>query len=231
MNRLWYWAFLLGLVGVGFVICRLMTPTIDDPDLRDSLAVYREARLVRIARDDSLNQFIRDQAVLLTEAQLANNRLLGAAKRSEARAAVHGRRADSVLALLATARTAADSNAILLPACTERGLECAALRSANDSLHLAMAADSGAKDALRRQLAARAEMRRLDSLELDRTGRLIPRLERVARGCRLPLVDFPCPTLDLKYNLTQRAFDVGGSIPLKEWLRVGVTTQIGGKTP
>ena len=223
MNRLWYWAFLLGLVGVGFVICRLMTPTIDDPDLRDSLAVYREARLVRIARDDSLNQFIRDQAVLLTEAQLANNRLLGAAKRSEARAAVHGRRADSVLALLATARTAADSNAILLPACTERGLECAALRSANDSLHLAMAADSGAKDALRRQLAARAEMRRLDSLELDRTGRLIPRLERVARGCRLPLVDFPCPFAVGNYNVTRKEFSAGGGVHLKEWLTLTVT--------
>lgn len=215
----------VGVLASGFLAGR-MSVRVDDQGLRDSLAVYRESRVLDRAALDRANAAIRQAAERVAVADAEADRLRVVAERSEARAAGHGRRADSLLALLPMARTAADSNAILVPACTERRQECAELRFAVDTLRGAAAEDSAAKAGLRTQLAVREEIRGRDSLALMRGERLIARLERNVRGCRVPLVATPCPAAQLSYDLTDRSFHAGAGIPLTRWLTVSVTTKV-----
>lgn len=214
IDVVWTVAAIAGVLGLGFVIGR-MSVRVDDQDLRDSLAVYRH--------DSRLNTKIRDSlegVILLArtardiaerDAALAR----GAARALTASASRAGARADSLERLLAFAQTPADSIPILIAACTERRLECAELRRANDSLWKAAADDSTVKATYRAEIAAHLEQRRVDSAAAVRADRLIGQLEKSALGCHVPLIGIPCPVGVAGYNVTAKTASLGGGIPVR----------------
>jgi len=222
LDLVWTIAGIAGMLGLGFVLGR-MSVRVDDQDLRDSLAVYRH--------DSKLNAKVRDSLVgVILVARTARDvaeadaaRARGAARQLTVSAGRIGARADSLERLLAFAQTPADSIPILIAACTERRMECAELRRANDSLWKAAADDSTAAVTYRTEIAAHLATRAADSTNAVRAERLIGQLEKQALGCRVPLIGFPCPTGVANYDLTAKAFSVGGGIPLKRWLTVSVT--------
>jgi len=40
-------------------------------------------------------------------------------------------------------------------------------------------------------------------------------------------IGFPCPVGIANYDLTAKALSIGGGFPIKPWLTVSVTTQVG----
>lgn len=234
--KLWGWV-LIGFgvaAGIGFLVGRA-SGGVDDRELRDSLAVYRAQRTQdRVALDSSrtrINGLAAFVATVNAEAERWRSRALA----SEARGNVHRGKADSLLALLAIARTPQDSNAILVNACTERGLECAAIRTANAELKEAAGKDSLAKRTLREEIGVHLDQRRRDSTSLANADGLITKLAKAARGCRLPLIGLPCPEPLGSYSLDDRVIRVGGLVPVKLGrlgrVNLSVTTTIGRRTP
>ena len=237
------WGLIVGaaaLVVVGFFAGRASV-RVDDQDLRDSLAVYRSHRKddaaenarMRNALADEHAARVRSEAATLSLTESAA-RLVAGASRTMVTANETRRRADSILASLRNARTAGDSIAILANACTERGNECALVRRANDSLFratdsLRIAGDSSSRTiaSFRRDSVTYVKRIARDSTRLAEADGLVTRLERNARGCRVPLVGFPCPTAIANYDLTSKAISFGGGFPIKRWLTVSVTTQVG----
>lgn len=222
LDLVWTIAGIAGMLGLGFVLGR-SSRGVDDQDLRDSLAVYRHDSKLNAQIQDSLRGVILAARDRVAEAEADRDRAEARARQRERNAAVFGARADSLERLLASAQTPADSIPILLAACTERRLECAELRTANADLHEAIVKDSAAKAGLREEIAAHLQARVIDSTSLLRANRLIGQLEKNALGCRLPLISIPCPTGIASYDLTAKAFSVGGGIPVKRWLTVSVT--------
>lgn len=225
MELVWTIAGIAGMLGLGFVLGR-MSGGVDDMDLRDSLAVYRHDRKQGEKQRDSLVAVILNARNQVADAEAAAVRANERARLRERNAAVFGARADSLERLLAGAQTPADSIPILIAACTERRLECAELRTANADLHEAIVKDSVAKAGLRQEIAAHLQTRATDSTNLLRADRLIGQLEKAARGCRIPLVGFPCPTGILNYDLDAGAVQAGAGFPLKRWLTVSITTPL-----
>jgi len=220
------WVILAVIVGGVLFLAGRASVRVDDRDLLDSLAVYRSARDVNAKTRDSLVAVILTARDQVTEAESDAARARAAARQFTAAAGRSGARADSLERLLAGALTPADSIPILIAACTERRQECAALRVANDSLFRAATEDSTAKAGLRTEIAAHLRTREADSLNAVRADRLIGQLEKQVRGCRVPLVGFPCPAALLSYDLDAAALSAGGSIPLKPWLHFSITTRV-----
>lgn len=220
---------------LGFVAGRA-SGGVDDPRLRVELEEWkRDVRTAVAQRDsgrtiiDGLRRFV---ASVNAEAETWRTRALVAERKGDQ----HQRRADSLLALLATAPTPRDSNAILVNACTERGLECAAIREANAGLKQAAEKDGLAKVKLGQEIAEHMEQRARDSAQLVRGVALVRTLEKAVRGCRLPLVGLPCPVAVAEYSLDDRAFRMGGAMPLKLGplgrVMLSITTKVaGGRTP
>lgn len=220
--------------GVGFVAGRA-SGGVDDQQLRLELEAWkRDATLATAQRDSSravISGIRRYVASVNAEAELWRGRALAAERKGNQ----HQRNADSLLALLAIAATPRDSNAILANACTERGLECAAIREANAGLKQAAERDRLAKDGQAKEIAEHVTQRERDSSDLIRAGSLVRTLEKAVRGCRwkIPLLlTIPCLEPLGGYNLSDQAFEVGGLVPVKLGplgrINVSITTKVGG---
>jgi len=246
LDLVWRLAAIAGVLGLGFVLGR-MSGGVDDQDLRDSLAVYREHRTTdkaenaRMRNDlkDEHERRVRSEAVTLSLTESAA-RLVSGASRTMVTANETKRRADSMFASLRNARTLKDTNDVLVAACTERGNECALVRRANDSLFRATAdlkkADSSSQQTIasfRRDSVTLTNRVARDSSRLDEADGLIVQLQKAARGCRVPLVGIPCPmgTVNLDFDGTNRTLSIGAGMPLKLWdalprINLSVTTPI-----
>lgn len=217
------WIVLSLLVGAAIFLTGRASVRVDDQDLRDSLAVYRHQKGIDKEVRDSLVGVILVARTARDIAETDAVRARGAARQLTASAGRIGARADSLERLLASAETPADSIPILIAACTERRLECAELRRANDSLWKAAAKDSTAKATYRTEIAAHLLTRAADSLNAVRADRNINQLEKQVLGCRVPLIGMPCPTAIANYELTGKTFSFGGGVSVKRWLTLSVT--------
>jgi len=225
MNKVGGWVPLLVLVAVAFIGGRASV-TGCDQKCTDSLAVYRVGKVADKVERDSIIRIISAVRVQAAAAESSAAVLRRQASRREAVAALFGARADSLERLLALATTPRDSARILGEACTERRNECEELRAANGDLTKAAALDDTTKQALRVEIAAHLVTRRSDSTRAVQADRLIGKLERSVRGCRVPLISVPCPTGVLSYDLDAKALNAGLGLPLKSWLTVGVTKRV-----
>lgn len=221
------------LLIVGFFAGRASN-RVDPGKLRDSLATYRAGMQQARAERDSLVEAIIAFRLQADSAEQRERQARARAALSAQNAIAAGRRADSLWAMLAMARTPADSNAILLPACLARAQECADLRRANGDLLTAVAQADTAKTALRGEIAAHQRTRNSDSTRLAQADRLINQLERAAGGCRVPLLDLKCPAFSATWDLdglelAPRYFSA--TYPLRSWLHAGVTYDRKRNTP
>lgn len=225
MNKLGGWVPLLVLIALAFIGGRFSV-TGCDQKCTDSLAVYRVAKLANQAERDSMVRIISAVRVQAAAAESSAAVLRRQAQRREVVAALFGAKADSLERLLALATTPRDSARILGEACTERRNECQELRGANADLTKAASEDEKAKQAMRAEIAAHLVTRGSDSTQAVRADRLIGKLERSVRGCRLPLIGFPCPVGQLSYDLDAKALNAGVGLRVKSWLTLGLTKRI-----
>ncbi len=199
---------------------------VDDQKLRDSLAVYRTDRKHSELERDSLRGVILVVRTVVSAAEHDRDAALRRAGVRTAAAALSGARADSLERLLRTALTPAESLRACVLALDQRRNECAEIRQVNGELRTAIEQDSLAKAGLRAEIAAHLQTRRSDSANLVRSDGLLRQLEKNARGCRIPVLGFPCPTGVVNYDLAQKSLQVGGGLPVKRWLMVSVTTTV-----
>jgi hypothetical protein len=225
VTRLWRGLLWVGLLATGFVVGRLSV-RVDDQELRDSLAVYRDHRKADAKALDS------SRAVILAAQDAAQRweeeaaRWNGLAAARVVAADRYRDRADSLARALATATTPEDSLRACIAEVTARRSECAEVRAANADLLTAAAADDSVKRALRQENAAHLGQRARDSTRLAEADGLVTKLEKNARGCRLPLVGFKCPAASATWDFKEpeilpRYFSA--TYPLKSWLHVGIT--------
>lgn len=220
----YHWLVVIVVLAAGFFAGRASV-RVDDRELADSLAVWRDHRRADAAEDDSTRQLLaalRDTARLALE-EAARWRASAAAR--TALADRHRARGDSLALVLAGATTPEDSLRACMAEVTERRGECADLRAANGALLQAAAADSAARAAVQAENAALLLRAGRQDARLSEADGLIRKLERNVRGCRVPLIGIPCPTGLATYSTSRRAFDLGGGIPIRSWLTVGVTVE------
>lgn len=222
------WVLALGLLLIGFLAGRA-SGRVDNQKLRDSVAVWKDNRKQDKAANEQLQRDLAVEHGLRAQSESATLRLTESAARLVAGAArtmvtanETRARADAILASLRNARTPAESIAVLTMACSERGNECTLVRKANDSLFratdsLTIAGDSAKKTiaSFRRDSVKLVDRIRQDSTRLKEADGLITMFERNARGCRIPLIDFPCPVPVAGYNVTASRFEAGAGVPLK----------------
>ena len=242
--KLTAWHIVAPVLGVGAFLAGRASVRVDDRKLLDSLAVYRAHRKddaaenarMRNALADEYSARLRSEAATVSMIESAARLVSGAAK-TMVSANEKQRLADSLLASLKHARTAGDTITILTNACTERGNECALVRRANDSLFKAADSLSGANDeskqtiaSFRRDSATLVKRINRDSLRLRTADSLLTQFEKNARGCRIPLIDFPCPVGTVSYDLEEPgklsdALKCSAGFPIKPWLIASITAR------
>ena len=221
--KLTAWHIVALVLGVGAFLAGRASVRVDDPELRDSLAVYRQHR-----KDDA-KALDSSRAVILATHDAAERweseaaRWQGLAAARVVVADRHRNRADSMARELANATTPEDSLRACIAEISARRSECAEVRAANADLLTAAAADDSVKRALRQETAAHLGQRTRDSTRLAEADGLVTKLQRNALGCRVPLIGMPCPTAIANYELTGKAFSFGGGVPVKRWLTLSLT--------
>jgi hypothetical protein len=202
------------LLLVGFLAGRASV-RVDDRELADSLAVWKEHRKQDDAVLDSTRAIVLAERARGDSAESAASHWRSIADARNRTIADLRQRADAAGRDLANATTPADSlKACMVELVLRRG-ECAETARQNDDLRRAAQADTAAKAALRRENAAHLTQRGRDSTRLAEADGLIVRLEKAAGGCRVPLVGLPCPLAVAGYNLTVSRFAFGGGLPVK----------------
>jgi hypothetical protein len=214
MTKLGGW-LVVALIAVGIFLAGRWSVVPDDQELRDSLAVYREHRKQDKAALDSSRTVILAARAMAEMAEQEATRWRNIAAARQVVADRHRERADSASRALAEARTPEDSLKACMVELVSRQSECAALRETNTALVVAAQQDDSVKQALRRETAAHLGQRNRDSVRLAEADGLIVRLEKAARGCRLPLVGAPCPQALVLYSFDDRALRVGATFPVK----------------
>jgi len=214
---------LLGLMAAGFVIGRMSGGDAGlrraVQDYRDSAAVWREERAALgrtvAARGDTIRRL---------DSSVVRLRVMAAGERREA--ALAKLAADSLRAI----RLATTDPVLRLQACeaevVEREREATACGRAVGQLEVAL--DTAQEGAARRDLTITdlVRGRARDSSQIASAESVIGRLERAARGCRVPLVGLRCPVGTVSWDTGEievlpRYFTV--SYPVRPWLQVGVT--------
>jgi len=210
----WPWWVALVAVIAGFFAGRASV-RIDDDQLRLELAEYRSS-LHRLA-DSWVGTWqrlaARDQRIATLERSAAA--LRAQAGRHMANADTAKADADQLEAELAVATDTATKLTKTLAALAARGVECRECRAANDKLRQAARDDDSTKTELRGKVADLVQGHGDDSTAIAKGQRLIGQLEKQARGCRLPLIGFPCPRAGADYSLTTKAFSVFGGFPVR----------------
>ena len=229
MKTGWVIAGVLLLV-VGFFAGR-SSVHLDDAKLQQQLADYRASLKSLAASWTEIWKRHAADSVRISAAEARGGQARAAAARHMASADSAKESADQAELELAASRTAQDSLDHALQALKARGVECRQCRAANDSLKRGAAEDSIAKVGLRSQIADLIIGHRDDSTAVAGGAKMIGKLEKQVRGCRLPFLGFPCPEPMAGIELSHRTLDAGAALPINlgRWrVRVFVTKQIAG---
>lgn len=209
--KAWHWG-LAGLA-VGFLGGRASVH-LDDEQIRQELADYRSSlKTLSLYWLDLWKRFA-ERGEKIVEAERRGARARSQADRHLASADSAKAIADAAEGELAGAKTMEDLLRSALVALGARGTECKQCRSANDSLKSAAREDSTAKTELRGQLAELIGGHERDSTAIATGKTLIGKLERQVRGCRVPILKFPCPEPMGGLEVTNMTFDAGLAMPV-----------------